>query len=169
MKPSQLTLLKQHWNIFSFSIISGNWDGKCSKGTQIPKFLWPTWGPPGSCRPQMGPMLAPWTLLSGNLPHGIQEMVILYNPHHSCIILASLWARASLAITLTEVLRLIQCQRQNRLIKGNSIPLAWIQNISQPETREKMFGQKWINTLRPTQNGRHFTDDIFKCIFLNFD
>ena len=23
----------------------------------------PTWGPPGSCRPQMGPMLAPWTLL----------------------------------------------------------------------------------------------------------
>ena len=25
----------------------------------------PTWGPPGSCRPQMGPMLAQWTLLSG--------------------------------------------------------------------------------------------------------
>ena len=24
----------------------------------------PTWGPPGSCWPQMGPMLAPWTLLS---------------------------------------------------------------------------------------------------------
>ena len=24
----------------------------------------PTWGPPGSCRSQMGPMLAPWTLLS---------------------------------------------------------------------------------------------------------
>ena len=27
----------------------------------------PTWGPPGSCRPQMGPMLAPWTLLSGRI------------------------------------------------------------------------------------------------------
>ena len=25
----------------------------------------PTWGPPGSCGPQMGLMLAPWTLLSG--------------------------------------------------------------------------------------------------------
>ena len=25
----------------------------------------PIWGPPGSCRPQMDPMLAPWTLLSG--------------------------------------------------------------------------------------------------------
>ena len=29
----------------------------------------PTWGPPGSCRPQMGPMLAPWTLLSGLVCH----------------------------------------------------------------------------------------------------
>ena len=28
----------------------------------------------------------------------------------------------------------------------------------------------WLfNTLRPRQNGRHFTDDIFKCIFLNED
>ena len=29
--------------------------------------------------------------------------------------------------------------------------------------------QRWpyINTLRPRQNGRHFTYDIFKCIFLN--
>ena len=33
--------------------------------TQIAKFMGPTWGPPGSCRPQMGPMLAPWTLPSG--------------------------------------------------------------------------------------------------------
>ena len=24
-----------------------------------------------------------------------------------------------------------------------------------------------LNTLRPWQNGRHFSDDIFKCIFLN--
>ena len=28
----------------------------------------PAWGPPGSCRPQMGPMLVPWTLLSGLSP-----------------------------------------------------------------------------------------------------
>ena len=33
--------------------------------TQIAKFKVPTWSPHGSCRPQMGPMLAPWTLLSG--------------------------------------------------------------------------------------------------------
>ena len=33
---------------------------------QIAKFMGPTWGPPGSCRPQVGPMLAQWTLLSGH-------------------------------------------------------------------------------------------------------
>ena len=33
--------------------------------SQIAKFIGPTWGPPGSCRPQMGPILARWTLLSG--------------------------------------------------------------------------------------------------------
>ena len=26
---------------------------------------------------------------------------------------------------------------------------------------------RWVNTLRPRQNGRNFADDIFKCIFLN--
>ena len=40
---------------------------KTIKDTQITKFMGPTWGPPGSCRPQMGPMLAPWTLQSGYL------------------------------------------------------------------------------------------------------
>ena len=41
-------------------------DGELRKGSasQIARFTGPTWGPPGSCRSQMGPMLAPWTLLS---------------------------------------------------------------------------------------------------------
>ena len=26
---------------------------------------------------------------------------------------------------------------------------------------------QWVNTLRPRPNGRHFADDIFKCIFFN--
>ena len=34
--------------------------------SQIANIMGPTWGPPGSCRPQMGPMLAPWTLLLGH-------------------------------------------------------------------------------------------------------
>ena len=32
---------------------------------QIAKFMGPIWGPPGSCRTQVGPMLGPFTLLSG--------------------------------------------------------------------------------------------------------
>ena len=35
------------------------------KASHIGMFMGSTWGPPGSCGPQMGPMLAPWTLLSG--------------------------------------------------------------------------------------------------------
>ena len=34
---------------------------------QIARFMGPTWSPPGSCLPQLGPMLAPWTLLSGTV------------------------------------------------------------------------------------------------------
>ena len=36
--------------------------------SQIAKFMGPTWGPPGSCWPKMGPMLVPWTVLSGSSP-----------------------------------------------------------------------------------------------------
>ena len=33
--------------------------------SHIAGFMGPTWSPPGSCRPQIGPILAPWSLLSG--------------------------------------------------------------------------------------------------------
>ena len=39
----------------------------------IAKFMGPTWGPPGSCRPQMGLILTPWTLLSGWTGHATWE------------------------------------------------------------------------------------------------
>ena len=42
------------WNALDYRVVS-----------QITRFMGPTWDPPGSCRPQMGPMLAPWTLLLG--------------------------------------------------------------------------------------------------------
>ena len=35
------------------------------KTSQIARFMVPTWGPSGADRTQVGPMLAPWTLLSG--------------------------------------------------------------------------------------------------------
>ena len=49
--------------------------------SQIAKFMGPTWGPPGSCRPQMGPMLAPWALLSGMAQIQGRFMIWLMNHH----------------------------------------------------------------------------------------
>ena len=37
------------------------------KSTLIARFMWPTWGPTGADRTQVGPVLAPWTLISGYL------------------------------------------------------------------------------------------------------
>ena len=31
-------------------------ESQCNRHTRIAKFMGPTWGPPGSCQPQMGPM-----------------------------------------------------------------------------------------------------------------
>ena len=71
----------------------------------------PPKGPPGSCRPQMGPMLVPWTLLSGitcstppykqciwlpendrnDCTHGNHKLVFLIDTHYSALI----WLRIS--------------------------------------------------------------------------
>ena len=49
----------------------------------VAKFTGPTWGPPGSSRPQMGPMLAPRTLLWGKL---FTHIIILFYIHSLAII-----------------------------------------------------------------------------------
>ena len=38
---------------------------RTAKISLIARFMGPTWGPSGADRTQVGPMLAPWTLLSG--------------------------------------------------------------------------------------------------------
>ena len=53
-----------HW-ILCWRNVAFYYSGCSLNSSQITKFMGPTWGPPGSCRPQLGPMLAPWTLLSG--------------------------------------------------------------------------------------------------------
>ena len=39
----------------------------------IARFMGPTWGPSGSDRIQVGPMLVSWTLLSGEMPNSILQ------------------------------------------------------------------------------------------------
>ena len=48
---------------------------------QIARFIGPTWDPPGACRTQLGPMLAPWTLLSGLIWKG----AVWLQWNHNCM------------------------------------------------------------------------------------
>ena len=50
--------------LLSWQFIPATADSKCIP-PQIVRFMGPTWGPSGADRIKMGPMLAPWTLLSG--------------------------------------------------------------------------------------------------------
>ena len=46
----------------------------------------PTWGTPGSCRPMVDPMLAPWTLLSGYIwyvVHFRSRLQLYFKVHYS--------------------------------------------------------------------------------------
>ena len=65
---ADLTYTKQFlWAVFKIIKFPVEIDGRslfCSVYTQIARFMGPTWGPPGSHRPQVGHVLAPWTLLS---------------------------------------------------------------------------------------------------------
>ena len=40
-------------------------------------------------------------------------------------------------------------------------------NNSESITPVRISSSRYINPLRPRQNGRHFPDDIFRCIFMN--
>ena len=61
-----------------------SWEYRCI--TQKARFTWPPWSPPGSCRPQVGPVLAPWTLLSGKFVSDVQTYshVQCYSIHTVC-------------------------------------------------------------------------------------
>ena len=68
---------------------------------------------------------------------------------------------------LLHLLSLQEIQ-QLSLSSGNETPvicLPYLHPLLYVETQDK-YKMVSINTLRPRQNGRHFPDDIFKCIFL---
>ena len=57
--------------------------------SQITRFMWPTWSPPGSYRPQVGSMLVPWTSISGILPSS-RQWQIQYIPRNMHTVFALL-------------------------------------------------------------------------------
>ena len=56
--------------------------------SQIARFMWPIWDPPRSCRPQVGPMFATWTLLSGLLCvcHNTAAWISTWSTHRVLVI-----------------------------------------------------------------------------------
>ena len=54
-----------------------------------------------------------------------------------------------------------------KLGQGITITPQWNSGISSLTYTHSL--QRQLNSLKPRQNGRHFADDIFKCIFLNED
>ena len=57
--------------------------------------------------------------------------------------------------------------RARRASNAESVFMAWHQHAFLQYLNMHNFSILYINTLRPRQNGRHFSDDIFRCIFLN--
>ena len=78
------------------------------RATQIAKFMGPTWDPPGSCQPQMGPMLAPWTLLSWDVFH--PKISRSLEVARICITMVSCHASANLLQNSAPVLRVSDSQ-----------------------------------------------------------
>ena len=63
----------------------------CMMTPLIARFMGPTWGPSGADRTQVGPMLAPWTLLfgAGRLNNGCRHIscenwTMNYSDHRTC-------------------------------------------------------------------------------------
>ena len=52
-----------------------------------------------------------------------------------------------------------------RASNAESVSMSWCHHVD--FTCLSSFSNQMLNTLRSRQNGRHFADDIFKCIFLN--
>ena len=72
--------------------------------TQIITLMGPTWGPLGSCRLQLGPRLAPWSLLSGAITYYIGKSCNLTELYIEMIILLmlclALWVNISTTPTV---------------------------------------------------------------------
>ena len=122
--------------------------------TQIARFTWPTWGPHGSCRPQVGPMLAPWILLWGlvNIPwspmapaslrrQGISTKVSTISDHYADVIMTKM---ASQITSLTVVYSTVYSDA-DQIKHQRSASLAFVWGIHRdrwiPRTKGQLRGK----------------------------
>ena len=120
-----------HWKLWSQSLII--------------RFMGPTWGPSGANRTQVGPMSAPWTLLSG-IPKNLRTKFSVSKLEQG--------VQSNLSyIFVFIIMNSITSYFSNKIV---SIHMKF-------ETRHLLH---YINTLRLRQNGCYFADKSFNCIFL---
>ena len=62
-------IMDPFWNLSKIMLVKGLFTNRAL----IARFMGPKWGPPGDHRTQVGPMLAPWTLLSEGLTKPVTE------------------------------------------------------------------------------------------------
>ena len=122
-----------------------------------------TWDPSGADRTQVGPMLAPWNLLSGML----HRLMVTHWDRDKMVTLFHEWKFVYFNSDFIEI-----CTKgytyqftgwDNGLGTNRWQAIIWI-NAGLVYWRNYMC---CVNTLRPRQNGRHFADDTFNRIFVN--
>ena len=104
------------------------WQNSSTEWSTIPdsKVHGANMGSPGSCRPQMGPMLAPWTLLSGmwnnNVATTLSNWTIWSAFENNCVIL-----RATMVNLILSSPRSSEIIDGVKLIKQRNTPVwCWI-------------------------------------------
>ena len=135
---------------------------------QITQFMGSTWGPPGSCRPQMGPMLSPWILLSGSdylwgTTLGWSDMITVSSPQsYACNLMPFPLSQAGMFVV-------------HEPSGGGS--LTWqdvkgtfelFQSRCASADYDCVVGDLLKTLCSMRTNGRHRMDDIAKYIFLHF-
>ena len=78
---------KISWHFDRWYITCSSWTDYHGTTSLIARFVGPMWGPSEADRTQVGPMLAPWTLLSG-MPLGFWNCLFMTRyrilPHFEC-------------------------------------------------------------------------------------
>ena len=96
----------------------------CSSLSLIARFLGPTWGPSGTNRSQVGPMLAPWTLLSGMLVRIVQlaltSKTVIWSDMTGLLIAQTYWDKHLSQNSISRVL----CYAEN-----TSHIVSWLWNL----------------------------------------
>ena len=131
--------------------------------SQIARSMGPTWGPPGSWRTQVGPMLAPWTLLSGischikpRTCHVNIEIIILFDEDY-------LW----FAFQCDNLGQAILTLRRFLLTRGKLKRKIYNSNLDWPHGTSSPAKQLWTNT-SPIKTWLYFLKFAYPVNLTNF-